>query len=157
MSNYGTIYFKDVLLIMNIQSFEDFKFVLGETLVLCQLIEHDVKFTYAILLKGDLEDNSKMISIWSLGKTIYKLEKLDNSDMKPELSPNDYKLLKEIKDERNYLAHIICRDFLYIKNWEASQEYKKACKRLMIFHDKLENLSNSVERVRIEIYKKYRT
>ena len=137
---------------MRYLDYSDFKYYLGETLEFCQTVEHDVKWMYALMLNGDKNENYKQISMWPLGKTVIELEKLDYSDDKPYISHKDYKTIKNISYERNYLCHNIYRTFLYgIKNWEHSKEYVDACTRLMDFHDKLEQLRIKIQDARLEL------
>jgi hypothetical protein len=140
----------------NLLDFDDFKFLLGETMFFCQTIEHDVKWTYAIIKAGSEKDNFQKIIKWSLGQTIEKLETLDNSDNKPFLSSKDYQLLRGITEERNYLCHQIYRDFIYQDNWGTSQEYLNACQRLITFHDQVDSLNKSIENARLLALKQFR-
>lgn len=136
--------------------YEDFTFYLGETIEFCQTVEHDVKWIYALMLQGDESINFKKITKWSLGKTINELEELDNSDGKPYFSKKGYKTLRNITEERNYLCHQIYRDFLYTdRNWQQSNEYCRACERLMDFHDELEKLRENIQDIRIDLSKVY--
>lgn len=141
---------------MGFLEYNHFTYYLGETIEFCQTVEHDVKWIYAIMLKGNDSTNYKKISKWSLGKTINELEELDNSDGKPYLSKKGYKTLRSINEERNYLCHQIYRDFLYSgPNWEQSSEYSRACDRLMDFHEALEGLRDNIQELRIELSKVY--
>ncbi len=67
------------------------------------------------------------------------------------MSRSDYELLREIKDERNYICHQIFRDFMYERNFEYSNAYQKACRRLMNFHNRLQKLWQSIEKLRINM------
>lgn len=136
--------------------FSNFKYMLGETLVYCQTIEHYTKLIYSSMLRGDLNDNFDIVSGWTFGQVVNELEQLDFSDNDNFLTKGDYELLKQIKDESNYLVHKICCDFLYIENWAYSSEYRKACERLENLHNRLSKLQDSVEKVRLKAVKKYR-
>lgn len=136
--------------------YDDFKFYLGETIEFCQTIEYDTKWIYAIMKKGNSSDNFDNISEWTLGKTVKLLQKMDYEDDDHYLGEKDYELLKEIVEERNYLCHEIYRSFLYINNWKYSNEYRKACSRMMKFHNHLEKLQDSIEKVRLKALEYYR-
>lgn len=128
---------------------------LGETLMYCQIIEHDIKFILAGMLKGDFDENLKKISNLTLGCALKKLEELDYSDNQPFISKSDYKFLNKIKDERNYLAHSIYNNFVYKKNYLYSNLYKVECANLLKFNEKLSNTYKIVEEVRLDCLKKY--
>lgn len=136
--------------------YKDFKFYVGETISYCQTIENDVKWIYSAMRKGDMDKNFAYIARWTLGKTINELEKLDSTDGDNFLADDDYGLLHAIKDERDYLAHKIFREFLYKNNFERSQEYARACSRLMNFHNRIERLWKSVETAKLNAIKVYR-
>lgn len=104
-------------------TYDDFKFYLGETIEYCQTIEHDIKWIYSMLLKGEPNVTFDSIRKDSLGMVVNKLEPMDKSDGNPFFSNEDYKLIKQITSERNYLCHEIYRTFLYINNFLNSKEF----------------------------------
>lgn len=114
-----------------------------------------MKWIYSSILKGNSYKTFEKISKWSLGQVINKLEILDYSDNKPFLSKQDYRLLETITTERNYLVHQVYRDFLYIDNWYSSTAYRKACDRLMNFHNQMDKLYKTIEKVRLKPVKQY--
>lgn len=138
-----------------ILDYDDFKYYLGETIEFCQTIELDTKWIYAIMKKGDSNDNFDNISDWTLGRTVACLQRLDYQDDDHYLGEKDYELLNKIVEERNYLCHEIYRSFLYIKNWKYSNEYRKACSRMMNFHNRLEKLQDVIENVRLKASEYY--
>ncbi len=129
---------------------DDFSFYIGETLEFCQTIEHDVKWIYATMLCGDSEENYDDISTWTLGKVVNELESLDFSDNNNLLTRSDYDTLREICDERNYIVHQIFRDFVYLRDWEYDRAFQRASSRLLNFHNRLDRLWKTVERIRME-------
>lgn len=62
---------------------ERFHFLIGQTIMYCQIIEHDVKRIYAAMLKGDYYENLEIVERQTLGQTLSKLKELDISDNKP--------------------------------------------------------------------------
>lgn len=134
---------------------QEFNLMLGETIMYCQTIEHDLKLLYAILCNDRLEKTMNRIDNWALGKTINELQQLDNSYNKPYLSKEDYKLLRGIAEDRNYLCHEIYRTFLYITNWYFSDEYQNACNKLISVHDDLDKISDIIQQVRLNASKIY--
>ncbi len=128
----------------------DFKYYVGETLNYCQSIEHDVKWIYAMMLSGNNRENYNDIADWTLGKVVNELEELDYSDNDNLLSHSQYDLLREIKDERNYLVHQAFRDFSYEQGYRYDMAFQKACSRLMNFHNRLEKLWQRIEDIRVD-------
>lgn len=134
---------------------DDFKYYLGETINFCQTIEHDTKWIYAIMKKEDSNNNFDSNSDWTLEKTVSCLQRLDYQDNAHYFGEKDYVLLNKIVEERNYLCHEIYRSFLYIKNWKYSNGYRKACSRMMNFHNRLGKLQNIIEKVRLKALEYY--
>ena len=108
---------------------DTFNAVVGETLMYCQRIEHDIKVIYAAMLKGEMEGNLDLVRRETLGTVLVALENLDFSDNNPMFSREDYRLLKEIKNIRNFIAHQCYVDFLYLDdynfNLKLDQNYQK--------------------------------
>ena len=121
----------------------------------CQRIEHDVKLIYAGMLKGDFMENFHAIKRLALGEIIIELEKLDNSDQKPYFSNGDYVLLKDIKNVRNWLVHRAYKDFMYQKQSDWEESFKKSNEKLVAFSKRVKNLGNQVENVRLDVLKRY--
>ena len=76
---------------------DEFHRVVGDTILECQRIEHDIKLIYAGMLKGNFDRNIKIVENKSLGTVLALLETLDNSDQKPYFHQEDYRLLYDIK------------------------------------------------------------
>ena len=133
----------------------EFHVVVGETLMECQRIEHDIKLIYAGMLKGDFEQNLNSIKNETLGAVLIELERLDNCDGNPYFKFADYKLLREIKNVRNWLAHKAYMDFMYDKDIKWQINFNKCCTQLTNFYNKMKNLGNRVEIARLNILKRY--
>ena len=56
---------------------DNFHFMVGQTIMYCQVIEHDVKHIYAAMHVGDFYEDLDKIKKWSLGQTVQKLKELD--------------------------------------------------------------------------------
>lgn len=134
---------------------EDFHRLVGETIMNCQCIEHDIKFIYSGMLKGNFDDNYNEVSDQTLGSVLKKLEKLDNCDGNPHLSVKDYDLLDEIRDIRNYWVHQAYTDFVYLSGADYDNELGRSYRRLQNDHNRLSKLSSNVERVRLDVLKKF--
>ena len=138
---------------------ERFKKILGETIVLYQLIEYDLRIMYAGILKGNFDDNLELAfdnrKISGLGTVIIMLEKLDFSDNKPYLSKQDYKLLKDLAEDRNYFCHQCARDFMYENNPnKLENKFNSVFNKLLNAYYGLDDLHIQVEKIRIDILRR---
>ena len=130
--------------------------LIGETLDYCQRIEHDVKLIYAGMRKGTMEENMEILKKWTLGETIMELEKLDNCDNNPYLKLRDYEILRNITKERNFICHKCFNTYNYEGNYQWQEnKFNKTFNRIKEFHDTLEDLWESIERVRLDVLKRY--
>ena len=134
---------------------DEFHYLVGETILECQRIEHDIKLIYAGMLKGELDENIKLVENKPLGPVLKNLEALDYSDEHPYLSRDDYKLLNEIKDIRNWLVHKAYMEFLYLRDQQLDRAYQRNHRKLLEFHDRMTALGDNVENVRIDIMKHF--
>lgn len=134
---------------------EQFNLLVGETILECQRIEHDIKLIYAGMLKGDFAQNIYEVNNQTLGAVVKALEELDNSDKNPYLSKGDYKLLKEITRVRNWLVHKSYVDFMYLDDSEWMRGYNRCFKKLNEFNERMKYLGDQVEMVRTEILKHF--
>lgn len=138
---------------------ERFKNILGETIVLYQFIEYDLRIMYAGMLEGNFDENLELAfdnrKISGLGSIIKTLEKLDFSDKKPHLSREDYKLLKDLAGDRNYFCHQCATDFMYENNINKQEnKFNTVFNKLLNAYDGLEDLHRQIERARISILKR---
>ena len=138
-------------------NFDNYKYLLGETIINYQLIENDLKMIYAGMLSGDFNDNIDYVdkTFHGLGQIIIALQKLDNSDNKPYFSKEDYKILKNLARDRNYYCHQCAIDFGYIQNFINSTEYKKNYSKLQSVNTEIKRMQKLTEDFRFEILKKY--
>ena len=134
---------------------DEFHRVVGETILECQRIEHDIKLIYAGMLKGNLDSNIKIVENKSLGTVLALLKTLDNSDQKPYFHQEDYSLLYEIKDIRNWLVHKSYMEFVYLKGAQWDDIYQQNRQKLLNFNARMCNLANTVEDIRLKIMEMY--
>ena len=134
---------------------ERFDETVGLLIKKCQCIEHDIKIMYAGMLRGDFYKNLKEVIDKPLGPALKKLEELDYSDDSPYLSRDDYVLLNDIKEIRNYWVHKGYIDFLYgsVEGYQGRLEKQymnliKDCNRII-------PLSKQLEDIRIEMMLHY--
>lgn len=133
----------------------DFQELLGATIMSCQTIEHDVKLMYAGMLKGNFDTNLNKIKDKPLGPILDKLHSLDISDDKPFLSADDYDLLYEIKDIRNYCVHKCYVDFAYKHDNEWRVGLINQYNKLQSIYKRLSSLAAEIESVRLDMMKHY--
>lgn len=134
---------------------ELFDETVGVLIKKCQCIEHDIKIMYAGMLRGDFYKNLDSVVNKPLGPVLKKLEELDYSDESPYLSRDDYALLNEIKEIRNYWVHKGYIDFLYgtVDNYQ--KRIDKQYEKLSNDVNRLIPLTTQLENVRIEMMKHY--
>lgn len=134
---------------------DNFNIIVGDTIMECQRIEHDIKLIYAGMLKGEFDENLEIVENKTLGSVLMDLKKLDNSDGNPYLTQGDYSLLKEIKNIRNWLVHKAYMDFIYEKKENWKRYLDKSYNKLLDFNKRLKTLGNQVENVRLDILKHF--
>lgn len=115
-----------------------FRNLLGEIIEYFQCIEYDMKRIYSAMSAGDYDDCMDMLEGNNWGKILNRLKKLDYSDNDPYLCENEYQLLDEIRDRRNYWCHQCYLDYVYIENHYEREE------RLARLIRQLENEKNRV-------------
>ncbi len=135
---------------------DEFHLLIGETLMFCQTVELDIKYIYAAMLKGDMFDNYESIKSITLGQTLNMLKKLDHTDNNHFFVDADYKLLEEITSKRNHIVHKSYQEFVYEEEFVNSGAFKKEFDNLKAFHDRMESLSDNVEKVRLDALKYYK-
>lgn len=135
---------------------ERFHFLIGQTIMYCQIIEHDVKRIYAAMLKGDYYENLEIVERQTLGQTLSKLKELDISDNKPYISKSDYNFLKQMTEKRNHWCHETYQTFLYNKQFLQSSEYLDECRKLERDNKKLSSVCDALENVRVQAQKDFR-
>lgn len=133
----------------------NFNMAVGETLMYCQRIEHDVKIIYAAMLKGDMNENINLVKRETLGTVLVALSALDNSDGNPIFSNRDYAILKQIKNARNFIAHQCYVDFLYLNDEEFYKKFSENRQKIEVFKNNFKNLSSYVENARFSVLSRF--
>lgn len=122
-----------------------------------QCIEYNLRRTYAAMHEGNFDDNFDRLEKCNLGKIARELEDLDYSDEDPELSEEDYELIDDIREIRNYWCHQCYLDFVYIQNEiDREKQFQKIAQRLQKDENRTYALSQKSERIFFSIWKKYR-
>ena len=131
---------------------QQFHSYVGEILMYCQCIEHDIKRIYAFMADGGVAENLAMMEQekWTLGQTVTQLKEYDQTWKNPLFSEEDYDILFKIVRFRNYYAHSVYLSFCYVDD-EADFElsYNRAAERMLRDRTMLSDLYGRVENVRI--------
>ena len=133
-----------------LELYEFHQFV-GNLIMFCQCIEHDIKLIYAKMLKGEDSINYISVERLTLGVVIKKLKHLDYSDEEHWFSESDYSLLERIANIRNFWAHSAYVDFVY-SGADFNLKFGKVSKRLLKDFSRLEKLHKNIESIRIHHY-----
>ena len=136
--------------------FNTFKIYHSETIMYFQLIEHDLKWIYSYMHKGDQYKTFDSLEKTTLGTLVTKLKDLDMSDGHPYISASDYNFLKQMTQKRNYWCHQSYVDFMYEEEFLHSNEYIKISEKLQHDHDKLKVVCDNVENVRLKAVEDYK-
>lgn len=138
-------------------NFDQYKYILGETIILYQFMENDLKLIYAGMLNGSFYKNiDKVRSTYKgLGQIIMALEELDNSDGNPYFSADTYVLLNKLARQRNYYCHQCCMDFCYNPYFMDSPEFKESLEKLLKTNESLKSIQSETEKHRINILTRY--
>lgn len=114
---------------------EEFHMHVGEILMYCQCIEHDVKYIYAFMADGGFKE-------------------YDQSWEEPFLSEEDYETLFEIVHKRNYYAHHVYLSFCYLDDEEDfNYSFERESKTILKDLEVLSKLYDKVEDKRLEYMK----
>lgn len=115
-----------------IDTFDKYKYLLGETVMLYQLMENDLRLIFAGMTDGDFFNNIERVKATykGLGQIVMALEQLDNSDSSPYFDKDTYVLLNRLARQRNYYCHQCCLDFCYDPNFRNTPEYEDALAKL---------------------------
>ncbi len=128
---------------------ERFQKLHSEIIEYFQCIEYDMKRIYSAMDSDDFDDNMDWLANDNWGVVLGKLKKLDNSDGDPLLTEEEYNLLDEIREIRNYWCHQCYVDWVYI------DEKNKREKRLERLTRQLENEHNRVYKLHRKMEKIY--
>lgn len=136
---------------------DTFKMIHSELIQQVQCIENNLRVMYAAMRKGNFQSNLQSLNKASLGKIARELEALDYSDDFPELSDEDYEIIDEIRNIRNYWCHQCYLDFVYISDdYQREREFQKIAQRLHFDENRTYALMQKTGKMRREIFNKYR-
>jgi hypothetical protein len=112
--------------------YDRYKYLLGETVLLYQMMENDLKLIYAGIQEGNFFKNVENVrsTYKGLGQIIMALEELDGARSTPYFSGETYNLLSKLSRQRNYYCHQCSLDFCYDPYFRESIEFKDALEKL---------------------------
>jgi len=135
---------------------EKFKLIHSELIMQVQCIENDLKLIYAGMHTGDFEENLDMLERANLGTVIKKLKDLDYSDGHPDLSKQDYTLLEQIREIRNYWCHQCFLDYTYIQDdYQRERKFQQVAQRLSEDENRTWDLHKHLEQLRLKMLRRY--
>ena len=131
-----------------------FKIIHSELIQQVQTIEHNLKVIYADVHLGDFSDNYESIEKSNLGKIIAELKKIGNETDDLNLTEEDYRLLDEIREIRNYWCHQCYLDYIYIQDaQERETKFQEIAEKLHFDEPRTWKLSQKIEKIRLYIVK----
>ena len=133
----------------------DYNWYVGQSLLNCQRIEHDVKIIYAAMQQGDFKNNLAAAADITLADCINGLKDLQKDIDPPIFDKSDFNLLRDIKSMRNWLAHRCYVDFLYVGEQNLDNRMQDCFDKVKVFCDKTTTFSAVVEKARFYILKKF--
>lgn len=135
---------------------DKFKIIHSELIMQVQCIENDLKLIYASMHSGDFDKNLDMLEKANLGTVIKKLKELDYSDGHPDLSKQDYALLEQIREIRNYWCHQCFLDYVYIQdNWQRENKFHQIAQQLSEDENRTWELHEHLQQLRNKMLKRY--
>lgn len=138
-------------------TFDKYKYLLGETIMLYQLMENDLRLMFAGMTSGDFYANLDKVKATykGLGQLVQALEQLDNMDSSPYFTRETYALLNRLARQRNYYCHQCCLDFCYNPQFRESIEYKQSLEKLEKTNDIIKSIQAQTNRHRELILSRY--
>jgi len=135
--------------IKRIENSDEFIYAVGSVIFFCQCIEHDVKSIYYGMREDMGGDEYEKSQKWTLGMTVERLERLDNSDGRPYFAKEDFDLLRKLTDIRNFYAHKCYVEWVYESD---DKTFRKVANRLVNDHNRLLKLHQIIEQARIRFH-----
>ena len=138
-------------------NFDKYKYILGETIVLYQFLENDLKIIFAGILKGNFYKNIEYVrsEYKGLGQVIKALEELDNSDSSPYFSKDTYILLNKLARQRNYYCHQCCVDFAYNPDFKNSIEFRESLEKLIDTNNSIKYVQPQIEEHKMNVLNRF--
>ena len=138
-------------------NFDKYKYILGETIVLYQFLENDLKIIFAGILKGNFYKNIEYVrsEYKGLGQVVKALEELDNSDSSPYFSKETYIVLNKLARQRNYYCHQCCVDFAYNPDFKNSIEFRESLEKLIDTNNSIKYVQPQIEEHKMNVLNRF--
>ena len=122
-----------------------------------QYIVQDLKLIYSILKGGEFYDNYSDVENSPLGKLLKSLREMDQELGYSKIKENDYELLNQIREIRNYWCHQCYIDFHYIEDPQAYEEaFQKVAFKLHEDELRVYELQQKIEKLRKSVQRKHK-
>ena len=137
--------------------FDEYKFLLGETVLLYQVMENDLKLIYAGMMEGSFYKNLEMVrsTYKGLGQVVVALEEFDNSNSIPYFTKETYRLLNKLARQRNYYCHQCGVDFCYDPYFRDSVEFKDSLESLRRTNEIIKSVQTQTSTHRSSVLARY--
>ena len=138
--------------------FDEYKYMLGETVMLYQFVENDLKLIYAGLMDGNYYQNIEKVraTFKGLGQVIQALEALDNSDGRPYFNRETYELLNRLARYRNFYCHQCCVEFCYNPDFRNSVEFKDGFEKLKRTNESIKYVQEQTQKFRLDVLRRFK-
>jgi len=137
-------------------TYEKFKLIHSELIMSVQYIEQDLRIIYALVKEGEYCKNLEDMKDCSLGLILLSVKEADEENDAFRLSDEDYKLINDIRELRNYWCHECYLDFHYIEDpAEHEVAFQMVANRLHKDETRVYELQQKVEKLRIATQKKF--
>lgn len=138
-------------------TYDDFKLIHSELIMSVQYIEQDLRIIYSTIKPGSYEDNYDQVEQVPLGKILHELHEVDEELGYSKIKKQDYELLDQIREIRNYWCHQCYLDFHYIENREEHvRKFQEIANRLHYDELRVYELYKKIENLRKSVVKKYK-
>ena len=128
--------------------YDEFKIYVAETLEYTQVLQEDLKWIYAFLHKGKTEKNYEKISKKKILKVVDNVEALDFAHENHQLNLEDYTILRQIQNLRDYISEKMFATFILNQDFSKSLEYNHACEKIVNYHSEIKDLIPKVRKFR---------
>lgn len=128
--------------------YDEFKIYVAETLEYTQVLQEDLKWIYSFLHKGDTNKNYFKSSKKNILKLVNDVEALDFAHENHQLNLEDYAVLRQIQNLRNYISEKLFATFILNQDFTKCLEYNHACEKIVNYHAEIKELLPKVRKFR---------
>ena len=137
-------------------SLEKFRKMHSEIIQYFQCIEYDMRRIISLMSIEDYDKSMSELKDRNWNTVLQELRKLDHSDNDPYFSDDDYKLLDEIRTQRNFWSHQCYLEFVYIQdNGQREERLQRLTKQLENEHNRALKLHKKMQKHVEEIFEIY--